>query len=443
MVAANLEDLDPEQWDQICLANLLAATMDHAYFKDGASRFVRVSAGVIAAAMKPRAELRGLQVTCEADLIGKTDFDLFTDAEASAAFTAEQAIISTGTPLINALERQTWPDRPPTYVLTNKMPLRGRDGTVVGTFGLSRDVTDDLLVRRQLATVLATSPDGIGRLDTSLRYVYVNPAAALIHGAAAEDIVGRTDAEMGRDDTVLGAWLAALRRVLDSGEPTRLEHETAGSFYESRFVAEADGEVVTGILVVTRDITDRKRAELALAEQAVRDPLTGLANRVLLLDRLDQSLVRLHRSPGTIAVLFLDLDRFKVINDSLGHVFGDWLLREVAERLDRCARRSDTLARFGGDEFVMLCDRVAAAEDARAIVERIGRALAEPFAHEGHVVHINASVGITTTSDPGASAVDLVRDADTAMYQAKERGRGSGRYEFFDPSAREGPTPSA
>jgi len=149
--------------------------------------------------------------------------------------------------------------------------------------------------------------------------------------------------------------------------------------FDSRVVPEFDGELVSGVLVLSRDITDRKRAELALAEQAVRDPLTGLANRMLLLDRISQSVVRLERAPGTLAVLFLDLDKFKVVNDSLGHSFGDALLIEMAARLTTCARRSDTVARFGGDEFVMLCDRVATPDDARIVAERISRALAVPF----------------------------------------------------------------
>jgi diguanylate cyclase (GGDEF)-like protein len=187
------------------------------------------------------------------------------------------------------------------------------------------------------------------------------------------------------------------------------------------------------VLVLTRDITDRKNAELALAEQAVHDPLTGLANRVLLRDRLGQALLRLERTPGLVAVLFLDLNRFKLINDTLGHAVGDALLNEIAIRLRALARRSDTVARFGGDEFVILCDRVATNDDARAIAERIAAAVARPFVHAGRTLHVTASIGIASTADATTNPEHLLRDADTAMYQAKERSHGAGRYQMFDP----------
>ncbi|MDQ1710540.1 MAG: hypothetical protein QOG49_1925 [Frankiaceae bacterium] len=419
------DDAAPPDWDSICLTNLLAATLDHAYFKDLQSRFVRVSTGVVQAAGRPREELRGLPVGSESDLIGRTDFDLFTEQQARAAYDAEQSIIASGTPILGLVERETWPDGPSTYVMTNKMPLRAADGTIVGTFGFSRDITEDVLVRRQLAAVLAASPDAISRFDTELRYVFVNPAAQALLGGPEAQILGKTNAQLAHSTKFLGIWVAALEAVIDSGEPVQLEHISdrgpRPQYFDSRLVPEFDDDdVVTGILVFTRDITPRKRAELALAEQAVRDPLTGLANRVLLVDRLEQSLARLERSPGSLALLFMDLDKFKVVNDTLGHGFGDAVLVEVARRLNRCARRSDTVARFGGDEFVMLCDRVARPRDARAIADRIAAELADPFTHDGHTVQLSASIGIATTSDPRALPGAVIHDADTAMYLVKD-----------------------
>ncbi|MDX6209549.1 MAG: hypothetical protein QOE24_1940, partial [Frankiales bacterium] len=194
------------------------------------------------------------------------------------------------------------------------------------------------------------------------------------------------------------------------------------------------GEVI-GVLTSTRDLTDVKLAEQALAHQAVHDDVTGLANRPLLLDRVTQSLLRLERLPGRIAVLFIDLDFFKTINDTMGHDAGDRVLIEVARRLEQVSRRTDTVARFGGDEFVVLCDKLRIDEDVRVVADRVVRALAEPFNVDGRDVVLSASIGIVVNDDPGVLAADLIRDADAAMYQAKERGKG--RFQFFDPELRD------
>ena len=415
----------PVDLAEICLDNLLSATDSHLYFKDRQSRFFRVSRGVVEAAGRARAELRGMVVTAEADLIGKTDFDLFQDAQAQVMFDEEARIISSGQPGQEVIERQSWSDRPPTYVLTRKLPLRDRHDQIVGTFGFSRDVTDEVVNRRQLEAILAMSPDAICRFDDQLRYVYVNPAAERWLGTSARNIVGKRADEVSADQ-VIDLAQAALRRVLESGEPSQVELEflrDRNPFYlDARLVPERDNGLTTGVLVLARDVTARKRAELELAEQAVRDPLTGLANRALLLDRLEQSLLRLDRLPGTVAVMFIDLDRFKAINDNLGHAVGDALLKEVATRLSACARRSDTLARFGGDEFVLLCDRLLSADDARTIAERIIRGLAEPFSYEGHVLRLSGSVGIAATSSSATS----VRRAAPRRRQCDVPGKGAG-----------------
>jgi diguanylate cyclase (GGDEF)-like protein len=175
---------------------------------------------------------------------------------------------------------------------------------------------------------------------------------------------------------------------------------------------------------------ERKRAEVALAHQALHDPLTGLPNRALFLDRLEQALARAQRSSVGIAVLFLDLDRFKVVNDSLGHEAGDRLLTDLANRLRDVVRPADTVARFGGDEFTILCD-VRGERDAVLIAERVAAAIEAPFTLNDNEAFLTASLGIAlTTGREDARAEALIRDADAAMYRAKERGRS--RYELFD-----------
>src|SRR6478672_9119583 len=179
---------------------------------------------------------------------------------------------------------------------------------------------------------------------------------------------------------------------------------------------------------------ERKRVEVELAHQALHDALTGLPNRGLFLDRLEQALTRLGRHSSALAVLFCDLDRFKVVNDSLGHNAGDMLLVDVARRLEEVLRAGDTAARFGGDEFVILCEDIAGAHQAIAIAERVSAALAAPFVLGEDEAFIRTSIGIAMATGDNARADALLRDADAAMYRAKER--GGGVFEVFDDEMR-------
>jgi diguanylate cyclase (GGDEF)-like protein len=186
--------------------------------------------------------------------------------------------------------------------------------------------------------------------------------------------------------------------------------------------------VVKGIVLNARDVSERKALEAQLTHQAFHDPLTGLANRALFFDRVTHALERRQRSNERLAVLFLDLDNFKTVNDSLGHVPGDRLLVAAAVRLAACVRTADTVARLGGDEFAILIED-AHGDLATHAAERITAALREPFAVEGKEVFVTASLGIAT-DEAGMTASELLRNADMAMYTAKSRGKG--RSEQFE-----------
>jgi diguanylate cyclase len=173
-----------------------------------------------------------------------------------------------------------------------------------------------------------------------------------------------------------------------------------------------------------RYAVERKSAELDLAHRALHDPVTGLPNRTLFLDHLGLALARSGRRPSSLAVLFLDLDRFKTVNDSLGHQFGDLVLIEIAQRIQALVRPSDTVARFGGDEFMVLCEDLIGEGEAISVARRLSGGVAAPLILGGHEISISVSIGIAFGGETHSSSADLIRRADQAMYRAKDRGGG-------------------
>ncbi|MGH7464927.1 MAG: putative bifunctional diguanylate cyclase/phosphodiesterase, partial [Longimicrobiales bacterium] len=191
-----------------------------------------------------------------------------------------------------------------------------------------------------------------------------------------------------------------------------------------------DGEVI-GVVGIVHDITERKRAEDLLLHNAFHDALTGLPNRALFVDRLERLLRQVDRHPDYVfGVAFLDLDEFKIVNDSYGHMVGDDLLVSIARRLEGCVRAGDTVARLGGDEFAVLLAEVSDVRDATRVAERIMTELSVPFRLAGHEIFMTASIGISLSSSGYARPEEILRDADAAMYRAKLDGS---RYQVFDP----------
>ncbi len=427
-----------EHLERVCLRSLLASATDAIYFKDRANRFIVVSRGVVRHHVERliragRAEEAAGLVP--EDFIGKTDVDLFDEALALAWMAEEERIIQTGQGFVDVLERDTTEEGSSGWYMTSKGPLVDDDGTVVGTFGITRDVTAQVTaeheVRRreaQLRAVLDSSPDAIASYNLELRYELVNAKAAALVGKPSEELLGRTDAELGRPQEVVAALEEALARALDSWQMSEVEFRAgegeARRWFQVRMVPHfgPDGEV-SGIVAATRDLTELKEAQAALAHQAMHDPLTGAVNRVALMDRVRAALSGLSRDPGGVALVFIDLDNFKLINDARGHEVGDMLLVEVASRLSRVLRGTDTVARMGGDEFVLLFEHLAPGDDAYLLADRVLAALARPFSVAGEKLRLTASAGVAVTSNPSSDPGELLREADLAMYKAKEEGR--------------------
>jgi len=203
-----------------------------------------------------------------------------------------------------------------------------------------------------------------------------------------------------------------------------------GHVKDQRTFAPEDANFLQSVSNILAAAIERQRTEEEVRRRSVEDPLTGLANRALLLERLTQALVRGKRDATEVAVLFMDIDRFKLINDSLGHSVGDRLLVAVAGRLKNAIRGSDTLTRFGGDEFVVLCEQINDKREAIALAERTADAFSDPFVIDGDEHHVTASIGVAVSDVRHDRAELLLREADAAMYRAKRDGRG--RFELFD-----------
>ena len=317
-------------------------------------------------------------------------------------------------------------------------PLYDASGRVVGATAIVRDVTERRRAEERFEGLLESAPEPMVIADGDGRIVMVNAATEAVFGHPREALIGQS-----------------IEVLVPARLRTAHEHHRA-AYAETPECRSPGGEVVgvradgsefpvevsisrletdDGLLLATvvRDITERKAAEAALARQALHDPLTGLANRVLLNDRLEQALARGARHGTTTAVFFVDIDRFKLLNDSRGHAAGDQLLVAVAERLLRTVRSSDTVARFGGDEFVIVSDDTEADGGPAVLGERVAAVLQAPFLLDGGEVSLSASVGVALADTP-TTAEAILSDADAAMYQAKEQGRA--RVEFFDHTMR-------
>jgi diguanylate cyclase (GGDEF)-like protein/PAS domain S-box-containing protein len=321
----------------------------------------------------------------------------------------------------------------------------GALGTQV-VLAFERAALTEELVRRQsearFASLVKHSSDLITVLAPDATIAYQSPAIERVLGWAPEEVVGR------RIDTLMeqGEGSRLLRLIADGVDApvasqtleTTLAHKDGTTRqFEVLFTNLTHDEAVGGIVLNSRDVSERKAFERQLAHQAFHDPVTGLPNRALFVERVRHAIARSRREHRGIGIVFIDLDDFKIVNDSLGHAAGDEVLTQVAQRLALSIRASDTAARFGGDEFAVLLEDIEGVQEAADAAERIMEAVSSPLTAAHKELALRCSLGIAIAPEDGtADADELIRDADAAMYIAKRDGKGG--YRLFEPEMHEG-----
>ncbi len=289
----------------------------------------------------------------------------------------------------------------------------------------------------QLRQITDAVPVLIAYVDAEQRFRFHNLAYEEVYGLSAEQIDGKTLREVLDDqlyerirpwvDEVLSGYPVAYERTQKTARGDQRDYAI---HYLPRYGDGAEDGQVIGFYSLATDITERKQTEQRMAHIASHDTLTNLPNRHLLQDRIGQALLQVRRNGGQGAVLFIDLDQFKAINDTMGHGVGDLLLKEVAQRLVSSLRSQDTVARQGGDEFIVLLHSIANAQDAGTMAQRMLDTLLLPYQLDGQELYISASIGIAVFPDDGKDADTLLKNSDIAMYQVKDAGRNN--YQFFE-----------
>jgi diguanylate cyclase (GGDEF)-like protein/PAS domain S-box-containing protein len=342
-----------------------------------------------------------------------------------------------GEHFVHADVRRLRRDGTPIDISTTLAPLRGPAGQVRGYVTIAADITERKRTEESLrlaARVFDSSNDGIVITLPDGTIVAVNEAFTRITGYTALEAVG-SNPRLLQSGWQREEFYEAMRRSIEETGQWRGEiwdRRKGGELYAqwtSVSVVRDERGTVTHYVAVLSDVTARKAAEERLDHLATHDPLTDLPNRALFHESAREALARAERAGDLVAVLFLDLDNFKVINDTLGHYVGDRLLQETARRLLANLRSTDVVARQGGDEFTVLLEGLGGADEASAIARKLLDAVARPFHVEGHEVYATASLGVNLYPRDAQNVEDLLRNADVAMYHAKEQGRNG--FQFY------------
>ncbi|MBV1787586.1 EAL domain-containing protein [Marinobacterium sp. D7] len=391
---------------------------------------------------------RGIYLSCnrkferlfgarESEIIGKSDYD-FVDAELADFFRKHDLIAMHADRSSINEEQLTFADDGHTEILeTIKTPMKDEAGKLIGILGVGRDITK----RKQreteikvLTQAVEQSPVAVILADPSRQVTFVNRAFERICGYGSAEVVGQrfepVDSELNSGELVAEIW-----RSISIGEPwqgeLRSRRKGGEQYWEYAYLSPVLGNSgeVSHYLALKEDISLRKQHEERLHYQAYYDSLTALPNRVLIMDRLQQLIREARRNDEYVAVMFLDLDDFKKVNDSLGHDVGDQALVQAASRLVGSVREGDSVGRLGGDEFIVLAGHFSRKESVQVVAENILESFWDTFDLGSRQIMLTVSIGIAIYPFDGESLSELLKNADTAMYLSKAQGRN--RYSFF------------
>ncbi|WP_304412189.1 EAL domain-containing protein [Acidovorax sp. CF316] len=375
-------------------------------------------------------------------LIGGDDSAIFDAATVHQLIANDRLVLERGE-RIEVEETNTFHDGSVRTYLSVKIPLRHTDGSIHALCGISTDITDHQGVAEslQIAAIVFESFEGMVVTGPDQCILQANTSYARLSGYTVEELVGKTPAllQSGRHDQTFYRTMHETLQSVGSWQGEVWNRRKDGEVYPAWItitaVRSAQG-AITHYVGTQTDISSRKAAEEEIRLLAFYDPLTGLPNRRLMADRLQHSLAASARTGTGGALLFVDMDNFKDLNDTQGHEIGDELLRQVAARLGGCVRNGDTVARLGGDEFVLLLEGLSAlpheaASQAEIVGRKVLQALGQSYQLGGHAHHSSCSIGVTLYADPHTTVDELLKRGDMAMYQAKGAGRNTLR--FFDP----------
>lgn len=310
-------------------------------------------------------------------------------------------------------------------------------GTPVRMLGTIQDITESINAETELKLadiVFKNTLEGIAITNAEGTILSVNPAFTTITGYRADEAIGKNPRILKSDHHDDGFYKNMWAELLEKGHwhgEIWNRKKSGEAYYEWLTIVaikDADGKPCNYVSVF-RDITEIRQKDEHILHMAYHDPLTNLPNRLLFHDRLQQALSSARRYPRVIAIMFIDLDRFKIINDTFGHNVGDTLLQAVASRLKDAVRQNDTVSRLGGDEFIILLSEIEKVQDAALVAQKILHLLSASFVVHGHELNITASIGISVYPDDGNDVQMLMKKADTAMYHAKEQGKNA--YQFY------------
>lgn len=374
------------------------------------------------------------------DALGKTVEDIMPPKYSAQILELDRKLLAS--PMIQDIEQEREvPGRGRRLYHLIRSPIFGESGEVDYIMTTATDITEERAQTDELmlaARVFETTADAIVLSDADDRVITVNAAFTKLTGFDASDIVGKILAESPFRPADVAASKVRMevqrREGFVTGEVPRFRKDGSALslWVTASSVFNGDGTIRNYVRVFT-DISLLKEAQQKLEQLASFDTLTGLPNRRLLFDRLEQAVYRARRSKERMAVMYIDLDGFKSVNDTFGHSVGDLLLREVALRLQTCIRESDSVGRLGGDEFAVVLEKAQIPPDAAVVGNRILTALAAPFDLDGQRVTLAASIGIAIFPGDGTDGATLLRNADVAMYRAKHAGRNN--FKFYSVEA--------